>query len=108
MADTAQTQFSDATRQNAQPVNIPDAQLFVAVKTGRVWYVTFGGIVIASAPHKRRARALAREGNAWLRRLQNEAVVYTNDLGSQFLAYLEVASDPASGFTPTINTDISA
>jgi hypothetical protein len=108
IADTVQTQFADASRQNAQPVDIPPANLFYAQRAGKVWSVFFGGVKVADAPHKRRARSLANLGNAWLRRLQNEAVVYTDDLGSQFAAYLSAAADPTSGIEPTMNTDISS
>jgi hypothetical protein len=107
IASTVQTQFYDASRMNGQPVVIPDQRLFVPKKKGKVYYVDFGGVTIAVAPRKRRARALARLGNDFLRRLQNEGVVYTDDLATQFGLYLAAAADPTSGITPTMNTRTS-
>jgi hypothetical protein len=98
-----QTVFTDATRQNSTPVVVPSSNVFFAARTGRIWYVYFGGVQIAMAPKKRRARALANLGNAWLRKLQNEAVVNAADLSSQFTSYLQAASDPLGGFEPVMN-----
>jgi hypothetical protein len=98
-----QTVFTDASRQNSQPVIVPSNNVFFAARTGKIWYVYFGGVQIAMAPKKRRARALANLGNAWLRKLQNEAVVNIQDLQAQFAAYLSAASDPLGGFTPVMN-----
>lgn len=99
-----QTVFNDGTRQNATPVAIPSGNVFFAARTGRIWYVYFGTVQIAMAPKKRRARALANLGNAFVRKLQNEAVVNADDLGAQFVAYLAAASDPNGGFVPVMNT----
>jgi hypothetical protein len=104
--EAVQTAFADSTRQNAVPVNIPAPQLFQKVRQGNLWSVTFRGVTVALAPRKKRAAALARIGNAFLRRLQNEAVVNVDDLGQEFLGYLDDASNPESGFQPQMNTSL--
>lgn len=91
-------------QQQAVPVKIPPAKAFQAVRIGRVWYVTFGGEVISLAGPKRRARALARQGNEFLARLPGQAVVDTAQLSAQFTAFLAAAQDPASGIVPLFNT----
>lgn len=101
-----QTAFEDSTRQNANQAIIPEDRLFQAFRVGKIWSVWFGGVQIAIAPRKRRARALANLGNAFLRKLQNEAVVNADDLVSQFLLYMSQATDPNSGFVPTMNTEL--
>jgi pimeloyl-ACP methyl ester carboxylesterase len=104
VADQQQTSFTDGNRQNAIPVQIPDHQLFTVARQGKIWSVYFGGTLIATAPKKRRARALKNEGNAFIRRLQNEGVVFTEALAATWAEYLAAASDPNSGFVPQLNT----
>jgi len=106
IAANVQLAFTDGARQNAQQAIISDDRLFVRVKVGKMWIVTFGGVQIAIAPRKKRAAALANLGNAFLRKLQNEAVVNADDLGQQFLNYLLAAQDPGSGIVPTMNTQL--
>lgn len=103
-AVSVQTIFADASRQNQQPAVIPVAQQFNWRRSGRIYYVTFGGTDIAIAPKKKRAKALARVGNDWLRRLQTEAVVAPEAIVQQFETYVNAATDPAGGFTPLLNT----
>jgi hypothetical protein len=104
IASTVQTQFTDASRQNAQPVIIPDGEAFTTQRKGKVWYVLFRGTPVAVAPRKRRAHGLANDGNAWLRRLQNEGQVYTQDLGNEIVQYLADASNPLGAFQPIMNS----
>lgn len=99
-----QAAAEQGAQQGAQPVTIPEPEVFVARKQGRIWYVQFGGVTIAMAPHRRGARALARQGNQWLRTLQNKALVAAGPLAQQFAEYLAAASDPTSGFTPVMQT----
>jgi len=104
ITNVVQTAFNDASRQNAVPVSIPRERLFYAAREGRIWYVWFGNVKVALAPFKRRARGLANDGNRFIRRLQNEAVVNAEVLAQQWVAYLAAASTPDSGFTPQLNT----
>lgn len=83
-------------------VVIPPALLFGVKRAGRTWLVTFGQRIIASAPHKRGARQLARIGNAFIRSLQARSAVYTIDFAEEFTSYLEAAGDPASGVVPQL------
>jgi hypothetical protein len=99
-----QTHFSATNRSTSEAtIVIPPVQLFKAVRRGRLWYVTFGDIIIATAARKRGARQLARAGNAFLRSLQARAAVNADTLAQQFVAYLAAASDPTSGFVPQLH-----
>jgi hypothetical protein len=101
--EQSSTIFHDAARLvGVQPV-IPDDRLFKAGRVGKTWFVYFGGVAISAAPHKKRARGLARAGNDWLRRLQLETKVDTTGLLEQFTEYLNLASNPDTGFFPQLN-----
>ena len=93
-------------QQNSLPVVIPSQQTVYAVKTGKVWSVMFGGVVIAVRPGKRAARNLARDLQTFLYRLQKAAVVSPGALVETLTEYLAAASDPAGGFTPVMNVRI--
>jgi hypothetical protein len=95
--------YRQGTEQQAVPVNIPSTSQFAAKKNSGIWYVTFRDELLAAAPTKRRARALARFGNEFLTRLQSEAVVNPNAILDNFGAYFDDATNPASGFQPTMN-----
>lgn len=95
-----------AERQNATPVVVPTVQAFRALRSGRIWVVAFGGQVVTIAGSKRAARALARDMNVSFRRLQSAAVVDPAGFTDQLAAYFASATDPASGFRPTMNTVI--
>ncbi len=88
--------------QNSQPLVVPTDRLFKAVRMGRIWVVEFAGEIIAVAPRKKRAQALARRGNAFVRSLPRQALVQPDSLASQLDAFLAAAVDPASGFQPKI------
>jgi hypothetical protein len=105
-AAVAGTIVSVARQQMEGPLIIPTQNLFIAVRVGKIWRVRFGGVDVAIAPFRRRARGLALAGNNFLRRLQREAVVSPEDLAIQFTAYLAAASDPESGFRPQLNTTV--
>lgn len=100
--------FNIGERQSEAPQVIPTVRLFKARRLGRVWWVYFGDQQIVAAPRRRRAQGLAAAGNDFLRRLQRQAVVDPAALGNQFAAYLELAADPTSGFSPTLNTSLVA
>jgi hypothetical protein len=99
----AQTIFSAAARQNGEFVFLPPQLAFSVKRVGKIFTVYFGDEPVAQAPFKRRARGLARAGNDFCRRLQNEGVVFNQAFLAQFSQYLVAASDPTSGFRPTMN-----
>lgn len=89
--------------QNIPSLFIPPQTLFRAVRINRIWNVTFGDQIIASSPIEKRARSLARSGNAFLRKLPRQALVNPDALATQFISWLTAAIDPMSGIVPTIN-----
>jgi Lipase (class 3) len=91
-------------RQNAYPVQIPQGNVWVAVRLGRVWTVQFGGVQVAISRSKKAAKGLARLMNEAFRRLQRTAVVDPNALTTQLDGYLVAASDPTGAFRPVLNT----
>lgn len=96
--------FNVGVTQNDAELVIPKQRLFTARRVGRTWFVYFGDREICAAPIKKRARGIANAGNDFIRRLQRQAVVDPEALADQFVAYLAAASDPSSGFSPTLNT----
>jgi pimeloyl-ACP methyl ester carboxylesterase len=101
-----QTIFNIGGRQNiAEPV-VPTKQEFTAFRENSVWCVAWRGNTIAFAPTKRRARALAREGNQYLRRLQTMAYVNTDQMTGSFQGYLADATAVNSEFVPPIQNKI--
>jgi hypothetical protein len=99
------TALSNAERaQNSVPLDIPGPQLFKAQRQGRVYVVTFGGVVVSLASSKRTARSLARQFNAAFKHLQRSAFVDIENLASQVSAYLAAASNPTGGFSPVMET----
>lgn len=91
-------------RQNSIPIKLPSENVFVATRSEGIWIVAFGGAVFAVGPTKRRARALARLGNEFLRRLLVQAVVQPTVIEGQLAAFLTEAADPASLIKPTLQT----
>jgi hypothetical protein len=89
--------------QDAREAVIPPTLAFQAVRVGFQWQVTFNGQVIATGPTKRKARAMARTGNALLKRFGRMAVVDPNGFLNQAGAYMLAAQDPTSGIIPTLN-----
>ena len=101
------TQIANAGHAQNKPVLvIPAAVLFRAQRIGRTWVLTFGGEVLAVAPFRKRAQALARSGNAFLRRLPRQALVDPDQLASSVQQYLAAATDPLSGFQPQLKTEL--
>ena len=100
------TILTDSSVRAGVPVVIPDTRLFHVAHVKPLWHVLFGGVEVATSLNKKRARGLARIGNDFLRRLQRQEIVLTDDMASQFLAYLAAASDPTSGILPTLNPGI--
>jgi len=93
-------------RQNLGEPSLPAQQVFNVRRFGRTFTVTFGGEVVAVSGSRRGAHQLARTFNAALRSLQHQAVVDTTNLTEQFREYLSLATDAASGFSPTMNTTL--
>jgi len=94
--------YKAGEEQNSAGIALPDIRLFKARRTGRVWWVYFGDQRISAGPTRKRARAVARTGNEFLRRLQGQAFTDPATLETQFSNYIQAASDPASGFVPTL------
>jgi len=84
-------------------VRLPRQNLAFIERTGRVWSVSFGGSIIASGLSRTAARRLRDSMNTFLRRLQNQGMVDADTLRDQFLTYLDLATDPSTGFEPQLN-----
>lgn len=107
-----QRQIADAINaaghaQNNRGQEIPEETLMIPVRIGRVWYVSFNGDIICTAPIEKRARAIARAGNAFLRALPRQAIVDPAALTTQLTNWLGMAQDPTFGFVPQINTTLN-
>jgi pimeloyl-ACP methyl ester carboxylesterase len=83
---------------------IPRPRLFRAVKQRRVWWVYFGDKPVFAAPRKKRALSICRDFNSALRKLQRQGYVDASTFASQWVDYLNAASDPTSGFVPQLQT----
>ena len=83
-------------------VVIPELWQFVAKKRGVLWCVDFREQQVFVGPNRRRARHIARLGNVWLEALQRMGQVDIPGLLKTFDVYLSDASDPTSGFKPTM------
>jgi pimeloyl-ACP methyl ester carboxylesterase len=94
--------FDQSRQQTAAFVSVPTAQAFRAARVGGVWYVLFGDLTIAAAPHRRGARSTARQMNAAFRQYQSVALADPGAFIERLTAYLQVASDPAGGFNPVL------
>jgi len=99
-----QNVFRAGHEQNAGIARAPKPVLFYAQRTGRIWNVYLNGQVVAVGPTKKRARGLARIGNALLKRLQRQAFVDPANLLAQVGAVVEMMSDPAGEFRPALRT----
>lgn len=88
--------------QAASILRVPPERAFRTFKVDGLWWVTFGGFLVAIGPTRKRAGAMATRGNEFLRRLQRMAAVDINALGSLMPIYLEAASTPDNGFDPPI------
>lgn len=97
---------SAGQQQTSVPQELPPSRSMRAYKIGSEWVVYFGDNLIAVGPEKKRARALARVGNDFLRRLQLQSLVEVDELESCLTAYLVDASIDGNGWTPPIATEI--
>jgi len=94
--------------QNSVPQLIPEPLLLKPVRVGLIWCVEFNGRIILQAPIEKRARAIARAGNTFLKSLQRQAIVDVATLEDELSEFLRLAQMPGTGFTPTIKTGLSS
>jgi len=92
--------------QESQQVQIPRERLAQARRIGRAWYVVWNETAIMMTPTRRRAQGLARELNAFLRRMQSTAYVSPDSLEQQMRIFLQLAADDQSDIRPTLSTEI--
>lgn len=101
-ASGVQSIFNNQVARDLTAPVIPAASEFRAVRQGRIWVVTFRNNVVAVGPRRRTAQSLARKGNAFLAELLPQGIVDPTEIVNQFNAFIEDATDPASGITPTM------
>jgi pimeloyl-ACP methyl ester carboxylesterase len=82
---------------------VPPDRPFKTVKFDGLWWVTFGGELVAVGGTRKRAGRMAVLGNDFLRRIQRQAGVDTVALKRLFSDYLDAASVPGNGFSPVIS-----
>jgi len=89
-------------QQQVGPIVVPPDRPFKTVKFDGLWWVTFGGQLVAVGGTRKRAGRMAVLGNDFLRRIQRQAGVDTVALKQLFGEYLDLASVPGNGFSPVI------
>lgn len=97
-----QNVFQEQAQQNAVPLVIPQAQRFVAVRSGRIWAVEWQGQVVAVGPSKARARVIARTGNRLLHSVQPSGWFSSTAFQTSLDQYLASAASEESGFSPVL------
>ena len=98
--------FSRAVGRAEADIRIPQERQFTIRRRGLIWSVYWQGNIVSVGPTKKRARAFARFGNEFLRRMQAEGQVDLDGMTTAFNAYLSAASDPLGGFQPPLNVII--
>lgn len=91
-----------AALQNASQLGVPPDRAFKPVKLNGIWWVLFGGQLVAVGPRRRNVGLMCRRGNEFLRRLQRMGGVDGSALTTLFQDYILAASTPDNGFTPPI------
>jgi hypothetical protein len=91
-----------AAAQNRAQLGVPPQRAFIPIKIGPFWWVAFGNILVAVGPRRKGVGLMCRAGNQFLRRLQRMGGVDGVGLAQQLQSYIEAASVPDNGFTPTI------
>jgi len=94
------------TTQQRARLEQPSQMRFYVVRKGRVWQVWLGNAMVAIGPKKKRARGMARFGNALLARMQRSAFVDPVAMTAQIGNVILQMSDPASGFRPPLATEM--
>lgn len=102
----AVTMFNAGGEQQRARLVQPPRTVFYATRKGRVWSVYLGDKQVAIGPTKKRARGLARIGNAFLARLQRSAFVDQATIVGEVSSVLLQMSDPASGFRPPLRIEM--
>lgn len=102
----AQTIFNREHSQNAVAVQIPVERRFKAVRSGRVWYVQFNQQLVFTCGSKKKARQVARVGNAFLESMQPTAAVDTASFPDLFRDYLVSAGKTDAGFAPVMSSKV--
>lgn len=87
-------------RQNATIPTYPESALFAVVKQGNMWKVAFGGVIVGVGPGRKTAQGLARDGNAFIKRMQSQGGVDAFGLAEQFTTLMAMGTEPTSGFSP--------
>jgi hypothetical protein len=98
--------FELGRRQNIEPPVLPKPRVLTAFKNGDIWVVAFGDTVIAVGPSRRRAQALARFGNYFLRRLFAQALVEPDAIVTELQNFFTNATTPGAGFNPLLQTQL--
>jgi len=75
----------------------------LAIREGKQWYVSWLDARIAWAPTRKKAQALARHLNRFLRIYQGVGQSNSNLFVSTWAQYLKEAASPASDLKPTLN-----
>jgi len=91
-----------ATANDGIYVDIPNPNRMKAVFDGQYWNVHWMGFPIAIGPTKKKARALARHMNRFLKIYQGVGESQSNLFSDALAEYLTDAADPAKGYTPTL------
>lgn len=84
-------------------VNLPFPNQLGRVRRGRVWSVTWLNYEICTCPTKKKAVALCRHMNRFLRIYQGVGQSNSPDFVFALADYLGYASDPDSGYKPLLN-----
>jgi len=98
------TIFQSSAAATGGPVDLPELSEFTTARIGPVWVVSFNAVIVAIGPTKRRAKAYARAANAMLRHQQVLGTLDPTALAAQTADFIERASTPGNGFTPTLQT----
>jgi len=88
--------------QNGVVVEIPVPARMRAVREGRVWYVVWLNRQIAIGPTRKKAQAIARHFNRFLRIYQGVGVSNSIDFLGALQDWLRDAANPEAGYRPTL------
>lgn len=89
--------------QDSVPVQIPPTRAFTYARLHQGYAIYFNGNQVAMTSLKRTARAMCRDGNVFLRRLQRMGVVDAVGIATEFTSYIAAAQDASEGFSPPLN-----
>ena len=102
-ADVRMTVFRElASAQESIPVHVPFPNLMQVARFGKTYFVNWMGMDVCTAPTKKKARALARHGNRFLRIYQHVAQSESQTFVMALAFYLTEAANPQGGFRPAL------